>query len=90
MVLTIDTMIDGDDSRHGGRGYKSSGDGGTSLLPGNPLFHQPNIAFLLLVSTMLGAKGSLQNVVQLDLVSNTILHVQRAKAMYFGSHARVV
>ena len=90
MVLTVDTVIDGDDARHRSSGYESSGDGGMTFLSSNSLLHQPDVALLLFISTMLGAKGGFQNMMQLDLVSNTILRVKHTEAMYFRRYAGIV
>ena len=90
MVLTINPMIDGDDTRHRGRGYESSGDGSTSFLPSDPFFHQSDVALLLFISVMLRAKGGFQNVMQFDLVSNTILRVEHSETMHFRRHAGIV
>ena len=62
MILTIDTVINGNDMGHGGSGYQSSGDGGASFLPSDPLLHQPDVALLLFISATLGAEGGFQNV----------------------------
>ena len=90
MILTINTVIDGDDARHCSSGYESSGDGGATFLSSDSLLHQPDVALLLFVSATLGAKGGFQNVMQLDLVSDTILHVEHAEVMYFCRYAQVV
>ena len=90
MVLTINPVIDGDDTGHCSSGYESGGDGGASFLPSDPLFHQPDVALLLFISVLLRAQGSFQHVMQFDLVSNTILRVQHSEAMHFCCHAGIV
>ena len=62
MILTINTVIDGDNARHRSSGYESSGNGGAAFLSGDSLLHQPDVALLLFVSATLGAKGGFQNV----------------------------
>ena len=90
MILTVNPVIDGDDTGHRGSGHESGGDSGSSFLPSDPLFHQPDIALLLLVSTTLRAKGGFQNVMQFDLVSNAVLRVKRPEAMYLRCHTGIV
>jgi hypothetical protein len=58
VIFTIDAVVDWDDPRHRSSGYESSGDGGTTFLSGDPLFHQPDIALLLLVGAALRAQRS--------------------------------
>ena len=62
MILTIDAVIDWDDTQHRSGGYESSGDGGATFLPGDPLLHQPDVALLLFIGAALGAQGSFQHV----------------------------
>ena len=90
MILTIDTVIDGEDTRHRSSGYESSGDSGATLLSGDSLLHQSNVAFLLLIGTTLGAEGGFQDMMQLDLIGNAIFCIKHMEAMYLHRYTRVV
>jgi hypothetical protein len=90
VILTVNAVIDGDNARHRSGGYESSGNGGAMLLSGDPFLHQPDVALLLFVSAALGAQGGLQDVMQLNLISNTILHIEHAEAVYFRCNTRIV
>jgi hypothetical protein len=90
MILTINPVIDGDDTGHRSSGYESGRDGGASLLSSDPFFHQPDITFLLFIGATLGAEGSFQNVMQFDLVRDAILHVEHSEAMHLRRHAGIV
>ena len=90
MILTINAVENGEYLGHCGGGHKVSGNGCTTLLPCNPFLHQSDISLLLFNGAALGTQRGFEDVMQLDLICNSILCVKHAEAMHFCRHAGVV
>ena len=89
-VLTVDPMKDREYVRHHSSGYEAGGDSRTVFLSRNPLFHEPDVSFLLFDGAALRPQRGLEDMMQLDLIGDTILRVEHTEAMYFCRHAWVI
>ena len=90
VILSVNSMKDGEYAGHCGRSHKTGGYGCAALLPCNSLFHQPNIPFLLFDGAALGPQRGLEDVMQLNLIGDVVFGIEQAKAMYFCRHAQIV
>ena len=63
MILTIDTMEDGEYTRHSGGSYEAGRNGHAALLPCNPFLHQSDISLLLFGGTALRTERGFKDVV---------------------------
>ena len=90
MILTINTVEDGEYLRHRGGGHEAGGNGCTALLPCNSFLHQSDVPLLLFDGAALRTQRGFEDVMQFDLVCNSIFCVEHAEAMHFCCYARVV
>ena len=90
MILTIDAVKDREYVRHRGGGYKAGGNSCTALLPCDPFLHQSDVLLLLFNGATLRTQRGLEDVMQLNLVCNSVLCVEHAETMHFCCHAGVI
>ena len=74
-VLTINLMEDREKARHCSSGYEAGTNRSTAFLSSYPFLHELSVPLLLLDGATLGAKGGLEDMMQLNLIGNMVLSV---------------